>query len=614
LKAELVPGSELKMKSPVPFVDRMSARAPAARERTTSSRVAGARGTVLIVDDDASTRDVTERILNRAHYRVIQAATAEAARLAWTEHHPEVALVDLELGGEPGSALLDESWVRNLETAVVVFTGSDDVDVANEAFEHGASGYLVKPFTPNELLMQVSSALRRRHLERAVADQVRELEHKVIESATGVSELRSRLETLTSGSLLGDEQLVRHLCSAVCLRDDDTGRHIERVSVTAAALAEWCGFVVDPAPALRLAAALHDVGKIGIPDWVLLKAGRLTSDERAIIERHCELGHALLCGSTSPVLVLAASVALNHHERWDGNGYPNRRRGEEIPLEARITAVADVFDALTRDRVYRAALPVDTAIDVMIRDRGGLFDPKLLDLFLTHLDAVLDLTATLPDPTVPRVTRLVIAGDEPVLVEGLLRLMNRKGEMRVVGSGQTWDEALEAVLTGGPDVLLADYRIRGGDSARLTEVVIAERPETKVIVRVETASPEAAMRCIAAGCSGVIATTAPVDDVARAIRRVHDGEVVVPAELIPHVVSGLRRSEQRVGHDMTRRESELLGYLANGLSLTHIASAMSISMNTARNHTQRVLEKLGAHSKLEAVVIARREGLDMAPQ
>jgi putative two-component system response regulator len=592
-------------------------------DRVASSRVpdvghpsAGSIGhaTVLIVDDDERMRDATERILKRAGYRVVQAATADEARLAWTEHHPQVALVDLELGGESGSALLNETWVRDLATAIVVLTGSDDVDVANESFAHGASGYVVKPFTPNEMLMQVSSALRRRDLERTVADHVRELEYKVVESATGISDLRKRLETLTSGSSLGDERLVRHLCSAVCLRDDDTGRHIERVSVTAAALADWRGFVVDPAPALRLAAALHDVGKIGIPDWVLLKAGRLTPDERTIIERHCELGHALLSGSTSPVLILAASVALNHHERWDGNGYPNRRRGEDIPLEARITAVADVFDALTRDRVYRAALPMDTAIDVMVRDRGGLFDPMLLDLFLEHLDDVLELTKRLPDPEVARVTRLVIAGDEPVLVEGLLRLMNRKGETRVIGSAQTWAEALDAVRTLRPDVLLADYRMPDGDAAALTEIVLAEYPETKVVVRIDTVAPDAALRCIAAGCSGVIANTAPVDDVASAIQRVHNGEVVIPAELLPRVVAGLRRTGHRVGDDMTRRETELLGYLARGLSLIDIASAMSISTNTARNHTQRVIEKLGAHSKLEAVVIAIREGLDVAPK
>ena len=578
-----------------------------------ATRIA-ARATVLVVDDDPLIREATERILKKALYHVVQAASASEARAVWTRFHPEVALVDLELGGEPGSALLNEQWVRDRDTAIVVLTGSDDVDVANESFEHGASGYVVKPFTPNELLMQVSSALRRRHLERAAADNVRELERKVVESATGVSEVRALLENITSGSSHADEQIVQHLSSAVCLRDDDTGRHIERISVTAAALAEWCGFVVDPAPAMRLAAALHDVGKIGIPDWVLHKPDRLTPDERTIIERHCELGHALLRGSNSPVLQLAASVALNHHERWDGNGYPNRRSGSDIPIEARITAVADVFDALTRDRLYRAALPVDTAVDVMMRDRARRFDPHLLDVFLDHLDDVLDLTRDLPDPSMARVTRIVVAGDEPVLVDGLLRLMDRRGEMRVIGSCRTSVEVLQTVRSLRPDVVLADYRMLEGEGAGLTEVVLAEHPETKVVVLIDTAAPEAALRCISAGCSGVIAKTASVDDVARAIRRVHDGEVVIPAALLPRVVSGLRRTGHRVGDDLTRREAEVLGHLARGLSLMDIADAMSISLNTARNHTQRMLEKLGAHSKLEAVVIATREGLDMAPR
>jgi putative two-component system response regulator len=577
------------------------------------SRTLVPRETVLIVDDDAVMRATTERILHKAGYVVVQAETAAEARLLWEVHRPEVALVDLNLGGEPGSALLEEAWVTRRDTAVVVVTGSDDIDMADEAFAHGASGYVVKRFTPNELLMQVSSALRRRRLERAVADQVRELERKVIESATGISELRMRLERVTAGSSLADERIVEHLSSAVCLRDDDTGRHIERVGVTAAALADWRGFVIDPAPAIRLAAAMHDVGKIGIPDWVLLKPGRLTPDERTIIERHCELGHALLAGSSSPVLKLAASVALNHHERWDGNGYPNRRRGDDIPLEARITSVADVFDALTRDRVYRAALPLDTAIDVMLRDRGGLFDPQLLDLFLEHLDVVLDLTKALTDPPSARTTRIVVAGDEPVLVDGLLRLMNRRGEMRVVGSGQTIAEALDAVRDLRPDVLLTDYRMPDGDAASLLEVVLADHPETKVIVLIDTAAPEGALRCIAAGCSGVVAKTEPVDDIATAIRRVHDGELVIPGALMPQLVSGLRRTGPRLGDDITKREREVLGHLARGLSSPDIAAAMTISVTTARNHTQRVIEKLGAHSKLEAVVAAMQEGLIAAP-
>ena len=556
-------------------------------------------------------RSLADRLLTAAHYLVVQASSVEEARSLWDQHRPEVALVDLSLAGEPGSTLLKEKWVRDIDTVVVVLTGSDDLDLADEAFEQGAYGYLVKPFTTNELLMQVSSALRRRRLERAVIDQVQELERKVVESATWVSDLRVRLEAVTSGSSLADEQTIEHLKSAVSLRDDQTGRHIERVSLTAAALADWRGFVVDPAPAIRLAAAMHDVGKIGIPDWVLLKPGRLSADERTIIERHCELGHALLSVSSSPVLKLAASVALNHHERWDGDGYPNRRHADEIPLEARITSVADVFDALTRDRVYRAALPVDTAADIMLRDRGGLFDPELLDLFLDRLDDVLAITKDLADPPTARVARLVIAGDEPVLVEGLLRLMNRRGEMRVIGSGHTVTEALEAVQSLRPDVLLSGYRMPDGEAATLTAQVLADYPETKVIVLIDAASPQTALRCISAGCSGVIAKTASVDDVARAIHRVHDGEVVIPAGLLPEIVSGLRRSRPRIGEDVTPREREVLTHLASGLSLPHIAAAMSISMNTARNHTQHVIEKLGAHSKLEAVVIATREGLNL---
>jgi putative two-component system response regulator len=590
----------------------MTRRGAPAAQSEPAPRTAAAlqtRATVLVVDDDRRVRESTGRILTKANYRVVEAASTDEARALWSRHHPEIALVDLELGGEPGSALFDEPWVRGLETAIVVLTGSDDVDAASASFEHGASGYVVKPFTPNELLMQISSALRRRDLERSVADHVVELERKVIESTTGISALRAQVEHITLGSSLADEEIVRHLSSAVCLRDDDTGRHIERVGVTAAALADWRGFVVDPAPAIRLAAAMHDVGKIGIPDWVLLKPGRLTADERTIIERHCELGHALLSGSDSPVLKLAASVALNHHERWDGGGYPNRRRGDDIPLEARITSVADVFDALTRDRVYRAAMPVDTAVDVMVRDRGGLFDPQLVDLFLDHLDDVLALTRNLPDPPAIRTTRIVVAGDEPLLVDGLLRLMHRRGELRVIGSGGTVAEALSAVRGLRPDVLLADYRMPDGEAAGLTAVVLAEHPETKVIVLVDAAAPEAALRCISAGCSGVISKAAAVDDVARAIQRVHDGEVVIPGELLSQVVAGFRRTGRRPGDDMTRREIETLGHLARGRSLLDIAAAMSISMNTARNHTQRVIEKLGAHSKLEAVVIAMREGL-----
>ncbi|MFZ0169617.1 MAG: HD domain-containing phosphohydrolase [Candidatus Dormiibacterota bacterium] len=421
------------------------------------------------------------------------------------------------------------------------------------------------------------------------------------------------MDQVDSEPTSADEQVIKHLNLALCLRVDDTARHIERVGLTAAALADWRGLVVDPKRAILLAAGAHDLGKIGIPDWVLRKPGALSADEEALVERHCEVGYALLRGTNSRVLKLAASVALNHHERWDGDGYPNRLRGDEIPLEARITSVVDVFDVLTRDQVYRAALPIDTAVDVMMRDRAGLFDPELLDLFLDRLDDVLTITSDFPDPPRLVATRVLVVGSVPLVVDGLMRLINRRAEMRVTGTAGGVADAIEAVDSLRPDVLLSYHLIDGGDVATLTERVAARFPETKVIILVDSAAPDLALRCISAGCSGVVSKTAPVDDVVRAIRRVHGGEVLIPSSLLPQIVSELRHSGGRVGAEITPREREVLGYLARGFSLPDIAAAMFISLNTARNHTQHLIEKLGAHSKLEAVVIAMREGLEMTP-
>lgn len=562
-----------------------------------------------MVEDDATLRRVAVRTLQKAGYTAVEAGDVQEAREAWEAHHPEVTLLDLDLPGERGSALLDERWARELETVIIVVTGTDDIDNADNAFAHGAYGYVVKPYTRNELLMQVKSAIRRRELEHAVADQVHELQRKVLKGVAGITRLRSQLETRSSDPEPADEEVIRHLSSAIKLRDDEPGLHIERVSLTAAALADWCGASFDPAPAIRLAAAMHDVGKIGVPDWVVLKPGRLTPAEKAIVESHCELGHALLDGSDSPILNLAASVALNHHERWDGGGYPNRREGDDIPLEARITSVVDVFDTLTSNGVHRAALPVDTAVDIMVRERGGLFDPALLDVFLERLDDVFNIAGTLADPPAPRITRVVIVDKEHVFVDGLTHIVHSRDDMRVIGTAGSVGEAIDVVDDLRPDVVLSAFHLPGGDGARLIEHVLAQRPETKVIILTGTATPEVALRCISAGCSGFVGRTASGDDVTSAIRRVHDGEVVIPPALLPEVVSGLRRPAVAIGDDIAPREREVLGHLAQGLSLPEICTTMSISLNTGRNHTQKVIEKLGAHSKLEAVVIALRENL-----
>ncbi|HEU4976113.1 MAG TPA: HD domain-containing phosphohydrolase [Baekduia sp.] len=185
-----------------------------------------------------------------------------------------------------------------------------------------------------------------------------------------------------------EHEALRRMMRVVEYRDEDTGGHIERISEYCAILARRLGFPEDRVDELAWASTMHDVGKIAVPDAILLKPGPLTAQERSIVERHAEVGHEMLQDSESPVLALAATIALTHHERWDGAGYPRRLRAEEIPIEGRIVAVSDVFDALTSERVYKRAMSVLEAVEVIRDGRGTQFDPEIVDAFLDVLDEV----------------------------------------------------------------------------------------------------------------------------------------------------------------------------------------------------------------------------------
>jgi len=220
----------------------------------------------------------------------------------------------------------------------------------------------------------VGDRLERRRLEE---DARRRLERLVDERT---SELQQALASLK----LAQAETARRLSMAVEYRDDDTGAHIERVGRGAALLAGAAGMDEEFCETIALAAPLHDVGKVAAPDAVLLKSGQLDADERALIEAHAEMGHRLLSGSSSTVLRMAATIALTHHERYDGAGYARRMSGEEIPVEGRIVAIVDVFDALTSDRVYRSAMSRAQATETM-RSDAGHFDPRLLEIFLEQV-------------------------------------------------------------------------------------------------------------------------------------------------------------------------------------------------------------------------------------
>lgn len=216
-----------------------------------------------------------------------------------------------------------------------------------------------------------------RRVERAERERGEELE-KLVAARTG--ELRRSRE----GS-------IRRLAEVIGLRDQETGEHIERIALYAALLATRAGMAPDDVELLRIAAPLHDIGKIALPDSILRNPGALSDGERAAMQQHTIYGHRLLADSGQEVLDLAAELALTHHERWDGGGYPKGLAGEAIPLVGRILAICDVFDALSSDRVYRAALPLDEVLHIMRDGHGTQFDPELLDLFLTALPAVIRL-------------------------------------------------------------------------------------------------------------------------------------------------------------------------------------------------------------------------------
>jgi putative two-component system response regulator len=264
--------------------------------------------------------------------------------------------------GGSGISLVRALRASNPDVAAVMVTGRDDPEVAHAALDSGAYGYVIKPFEANELLIAVHGALKRRSLtleNRAQRDRLEELVRRRTQDLD-----ESRAET------------VERLARAVESRDAGTGMHIERMSRLAFRLALALGWAEIEAETLRLATVLHDVGKVGISDEILLKNGSLTAEERCVIETHASIGHGILAGAKSELLRLADVVAWTHHERFDGTGYPRGLGAEQIPIAGRIAAVADVFDALTSDRLYRPALSTLDALEMIRTDPG--FDPAVV--------------------------------------------------------------------------------------------------------------------------------------------------------------------------------------------------------------------------------------------
>ncbi len=328
--------------------------------------------TILLVDDVADNIDILNEVLS-PYYRTRVALSGEKAlKIAFSATPPDLILLDIMMPGMDGYAVC-QALKQNPDTRmipVIFITAMSEVEDERRGLELGAVDYITKPISPPIVLARV-----RTHL--ALYDQNRELARQV--DAKTVELRRTR------------QQIIHRLGRAAEFRDNETGNHIIRMSHFCRLIAEAAGLGERSVDILFNAAPMHDVGKIGIPDSILLKAGPLDAQEWTIMRRHPQIGSDIIGQHSDELLQAASTIALCHHEKWDGSGYPQGLQGEDIPLMARIAALADVFDALTSARPYKAPWPLEQVLEYIDGQFGLHFDPALRDPFYCVLPQILEI-------------------------------------------------------------------------------------------------------------------------------------------------------------------------------------------------------------------------------
>jgi response regulator RpfG family c-di-GMP phosphodiesterase len=332
------------------------------------------RGRILIVDDEQGIRRLLSDGLELEGFDCSDAFGGSEA-LELLEIRPFDAVIsDLRMPGTSGLELLEGVRKKHPHVAFLMATAVDDVRVGIQAMKAGADDYLVKPFQLDVVFTAVQRAIERKRLEREVENYRRRLEEMVEQRTRQLQVAIKRVEQTYDDTL-------EALSAALDLRDSETAGHSRRVTRYCLEIAQAMGCSSEQLQTIRQSVNLHDIGKIGIPDAILRKPGKLTEEERAIMETHVRVGYDLVCHIA--FLASSTEIVLTHHERYDGTGYPQGLRGDEIPLLARIFAVADTLDAMTSDRPYRRALPYSAAREEIIRESGRQFDPKVVKAFLT---------------------------------------------------------------------------------------------------------------------------------------------------------------------------------------------------------------------------------------
>ncbi|MCB1954461.1 MAG: response regulator [Rhodocyclaceae bacterium] len=351
-----------------------------------SWRLDGDNASILIVDDEPANLKLLDRMLAMSKYRDLRLLSDPRQVLPeYLSRRPHLILLDLNMPHLDGFAVMEQLGALGdpLLPPIIVLTAQVAREYKLRALTSGARDYLTKPFDLAELQARVRNLLDAHQAHLFMHDQQSALEALVDRRTAELRETRL--------------QVVRRLGRAAEYRDNETGNHIARMSIVSRMLAAALGWSEAACALMLEASPMHDVGKIGIPDRILQKPGRLTPEEFEVIKTHPAIGAELLSGDDSDLLVMASEIALSHHEKWDGSGYPRGLAGEAIPLSGRIVAVADVFDALTSTRPYKRPWSFEDACALIRDGRGKHFDPAVVDRFLEQFDAIVELTQGMRD-------------------------------------------------------------------------------------------------------------------------------------------------------------------------------------------------------------------------
>jgi len=335
---------------------------------------------ILIVDDQEMNVRLLEKILENAGYTHITCTTeSRDVEKLYQENDFDLLLLDIRMPHMDGFAVMEKlnTIEKDSYVPVLVLTAQNDQETRLHALELGAKDFLTKPFDQTEVLLRINNLLEVRLLHQQQLNQNRVLDERVKERTRELNE--TRLE------------VIRRLGRAAEFRDNETGYHIIRMSKFSQIIAVNHGLSTDQAELILNASPMHDIGKIGIPDQILLKPGKLDKQEWEIMKTHAAIGADILSGHNSELMNMASEIAMNHHEKFDGSGYPYGLVGEDIPITARIVAISDVFDALTSVRPYKKAWPVEEAVAEIHNCAGKHFDPALVDTFDKSLPEILDV-------------------------------------------------------------------------------------------------------------------------------------------------------------------------------------------------------------------------------